>query len=114
MVNIETNFWTDQVSDAKSDVTTDVRVTHSDVSVEDFITVQLPQGLPLSDAHNEYKKNKKRGTDLNAYLIGQLVKRNQFKRKKINEFVPFNASALRDVFGGNYHKYICYILYSLW
>ena len=110
MVNIETNFWTDQVSDAKSDVSSDVksdvRVTHSDVSVEDFITVQLPQGLPLSDAHSEYKLNKKRGTDLNAYFVGYLVKRNQFKRKKINEFVPINSNVWRNIFGGNYRKYL--------
>ncbi len=102
MVNIETNFNSDQHSDVKSDGTGDVNGLVSSKS----ISVQLPQGIVLSDLHTEYKKNKRRGTDLNAYFVGRLVQHNQFKRKPINDYVPMNSKVLRDVFGGNYAKYI--------
>ena len=102
MVNIETNFNSDQHSDVKSDGTGDVNGLVSSKS----ISVQLPQGIVLSDLHTEYKKNKRRGTDLNAYFVGRLVHHNQFKRKPINDYVPMNSKVLRDVFGGNYAKYI--------
>ena len=102
MVNIETNFNSDQYSDVNSDGTTDVNGLVSSKS----ISVQLPQGITLSDLHTEYKKNKRRGTDLNAYFVGRLVQYNQFKRKPINDYVPMNSKVLRDVFGGNYAKYI--------
>ena len=94
------------LSDEMSDVTTDVDVTFTDVVTDDFITVQLPQGISLHNLHTEYKKNKRRGTDLNAYFVGHLVQRNLYKRKAVNEFVQMNSKVLRDVFGGNYAKYI--------
>jgi predicted RNA-binding protein YlqC (UPF0109 family) len=106
MANIETNFADRRNTDVVSDVTTDVNVTLSDVGTQKNVIVQLPIGLPLDKLHQGYKKNKRRGTDLNAYFIGHLVKRNQFRRKPINEYVPMNSKVLRDVFGGNYAKYI--------
>lgn len=106
MVNVETNFTERRNTDVMSDVTTDVDVTLSDVGTDQSITVQIPQGLPFDSLHTEYKKNKRRGTDLNAYFVGHLIKHCQYKRNPINEFVPMNSKVLRDVFGGNYAKYI--------
>ena len=76
MVKLEQNFNGRTFSDVRSDVSSDVDVTLSDVVTDDTITVQLPQGLPLENLHTEYKKNKRRGTDLNAYFISQLIQRN--------------------------------------
>ena len=106
MSNIETKLTTDVPSDVKSDVSSDHTVTSIDVMSSKYVSVQIPQGLPFSDLHTEYKRNKRRGTDLNAYFVGRLVQHNQFKRKPINEFVPMNSAVLRNVFGGNYAKYI--------
>jgi len=106
MVKLEQNFNGRTFSDVRSDVSSDVDVTLSDVVTDDTITVQLPQGLPLDNLHTEYKKNKRRGTDLNAYFISQLIQRNLNKRNPINEYVPMNSKVLRDVFGGNYARYI--------
>ena len=106
MANIETTFTDSRTSDVMSDVTTDVNVTLSDVGTVKTISVQLPQGLSLEGLHNPYKKNKRRGTDHNAYFISHLIQRNLYRRKPINEFVPMNSKVLRDVFGGNYAKYI--------
>ena len=106
MVNVEEKFTSKGISDVKSDVSSAVDVTLSDVVTDDFISVQLPQGIQLDQLHSPYKKNKRRGTDLNAYFIGHLVQRNLYRRKAINEYVPMSSQALRDVFGGNYAKYI--------
>ena len=106
MVNIETNFTTNTLSDVKSDVSSDQQVTNSDVVSSKYISVQLPQGLPLSDLHNTYKKNKRRGSDLNAYFVGHLIQRNLYRRKPINSFVPMNSGVLRNIFGGGYSNYI--------
>jgi len=106
MVNIERKFTDNTTSDVMSDVSSDLDVTLSDKGTIKNINVQLPQGLTLNNLHTEYKKNKRRGTDLNAYFVGHLIQRNLYKRKPINEFVPMNSKVLRDVFGGNYAKYI--------
>ena len=106
MSKVEQIFNGRTSSDVMSDVSSDVDVTLTDVVTDDTITVQLPQGLPLDNLHTEYKKNKRRGTDLNAYFVGHLIQRNLYKRNSINEYVPMNSKVLRDVFGGNYAKYI--------
>ena len=106
MSKVEQIFNGQTSSDVMSDVSSDVDVTLTDVVTDDFIAVQLPQGLPLDNLHTEYKKNKRRGTDLNAYFVGHLIQRNLYKRNSINEYVPMNSKVLRDVFGGNYAKYI--------
>ena len=98
------------ISDVKCDVSSDVVVTLGDASVKkkrkNTLTVQIPQGFPLSDVYNGYAKNKKRGSDLVAYVVSHLVSRNQQRRQPINEFVPLSSAALRNMFGGDYSKYI--------
>ena len=106
MVNIEDNFTNSTLSAVKSDVSTDQQPTLTDVGSSKFISVQLPQGIQLNDLHNTYKKNKRRGNDLNAYFVGHLVQRNLYRRKPINTFVPMNSGVLRNMFGGGYSKYI--------
>lgn len=106
MSNIETNFSDVRISDVMSDGTSDANVTLSDVGTSNFISVQIPQGFTFDCLHTEYKKNKRRGTDLNAYFVGHLIQRNLYKRNPINDFVPMNSKVLRDVFGGSYAKYI--------
>ena len=110
MVNVKENFTDRRTSDEKSDVSSDVDVTLSDVGTDDFVSVQIPQGIQLDNLHTQYKKNKRRGTDLNAYFIGHLVQRNLYRRNSINEYVPMSSKALRDVFGGHYAKYIQYLI----
>jgi tRNA nucleotidyltransferase/poly(A) polymerase len=104
--NIETKLHTDLPSDVKSDVSSDHIETSVDIVSATSITVQIPQGLPLSDLHTEYRKNKRRGTDLNAYFVGRLIQQNLYKRKPINGFISMDSGALRDMFGGGYSKYI--------
>jgi hypothetical protein len=58
MVKLEQNFNGRTFSDVRSDVSSDVDVTLSDVVTDDTITVQLPQGLPLDNLHTEYKKTR--------------------------------------------------------
>lgn len=98
------------ISDVKSDVSSDVNVTLSDASVSkkysSSLKVQIPQGFPLSDVYNGYTKNRKRGSDLVAYVVSHLVSRNQQRRQPINEFVSLSSTALRNMFGGDYSKYL--------
>lgn len=106
MVNIETNFSDSTTSDVMSDVSSDLDMTLSDVGTVKTINVQIPQGLSLGNLHNKYKNNKRRGTDLNAYIVGHLIQRNLWKRKPINEFVALNSAVLRDILGGRYSDYL--------
>ena len=113
MVNIKNKKHIERPKDEKNlvvatneDKTNDFVFTSKDASSSKYLLVDIPQGLPLKDLHTEYKKNKRRGRDLNAYFVGHLVKHNQHKRKKLNEFVPMNSAVLRNVFGGNYAKYL--------
>ena len=87
MVKVKNENNIINVSDVKSDVSSDVVKTKSDVGQSKYVEVQIPQDFPLSDLHNPYKKNKRRGNDLNAYFVGHLVQRNQYKRNNINEFI---------------------------
>ena len=113
MVNIDNRNHIKQSRDVKSivvatnrDETRDVVATNGDVTSSKQLVYQIPIDLPLGDLHNQYKKNKRRSRDVNAFLVGHLVQQNLYKRKKINEFVPLNSGVLRNLCGGNYSKYL--------
>ena len=113
MVNVDNRNEIKQSRDVKSDVvatkrrkTRDVVATNADVTSSKQLVYQIPIDLPLGDLHNQYKKNKRRSRDVNACLVGHLVKQNLIKRKKINEFVPLNSRVLKDLYGWNYTKYL--------
>lgn len=114
MANIEVKKYRKRFSDVKSNVTSDVDsnviVTSNYVNTSIGHQVQLPQGIPFSDLYNPYVKNKRRGCDVNAQIISTFVLKNQWKRKAINEYVPLNAEILRNICGGDYSKYLSYLV----
>jgi hypothetical protein len=106
MSKVDINKYSDVKSDVLCDVSSDLYSNGNGTQEPQTLKVQIPQGISLSDVYNGYTKNQKRGSDLNAYLVSHLVSRNLYRRQKINEFVPLSSSALRNMFGGDYSKYI--------
>lgn len=106
MSKVDINKHSDLKSDVICDVSSDLSNNGNGTKEPQPITIQIPQGIRLSDVYNGFTKNRKRGSDLNAYLVGHLVSRNLYRRKNINEFVSLSSSALRNMFGGDYSKYI--------
>jgi hypothetical protein len=109
MSNIDVKNIKNKVSDVKSDVVSDVIKTSRDASSILEHKVQIPQGIKLNNLHNPYKKNVKKGRDVNAHLLSLFVLKNQWKRKPINNYITLNSSVLRQVCGGQgggYTKYL--------
>ena len=70
------------------------------------ITFEIPKGLDLSECYNGYIKNKRRGYEFNIYVVGVLIQRNKNNSRDLDDFVRLNSGFLRNILGGNYHRYI--------
>lgn len=82
--------------------------------MNDTLTVRIPANVNLDNLHNPYIKNKKRGNDHNAYILGNLEYKSRMKEIPYNSFHYLHSDHLTNLYGGNYYKYIEELINQGW
>ena len=99
MINTLTNIPTKTVSTKLSD-------ERSNVDNLTSFKVKIPIDTDFKKLHNPFKKNRKRGNDHNAYILGMLAYKSEQKRLSYNTYHSLSRDILMQLFRGNYKNYM--------
>ena len=97
--NSTTNLQSKSINRPTSDAS---QLRHSNNGFE----VRFPIDVNFDVLFNPYKKNRKRGIDNNAFLIGYFVSKAEAGNLSFDTYFSLNSDVLRSYLGGDYKKYI--------